>query len=304
MTDSELHQMFRSRIQPYHGLGSAVEPHLFQLDGIKAVVFDVYGTLVSSGAGDISFVDESDRQEELDRLMRSNGKPWTVNTEYQEWHCEYLAAIQDSHQASKLLGVAFPEVDILNIWRALLYNWTEKGWIILDSGMDWDKWIPKIAVEFETTINPISSAPEAFNVLASLRKAGLKLGIVSNAQFYTPIMLEAISSMTMQELGFEKALSVWSFQEGQAKPEKGLYKKLKQQAGKAFQLEPSQILYIGNDVKKDYLPALSMGFKVALYAGDPVSLRHMNCLPDEVEGLQPLILTRWEQLRQVLKNLV
>ncbi len=304
MTDSELHQIFRSRMQPYHGLAPVVEPHLFQLDGIKAVVFDVYGTLVSSGAGDISFVDGSDRQEELDRLMRSNGKPWTVNTDYQDWHREYLAAIQDSHHASKLLGVAFPEVDILNIWRALFYNWTIKGWIILDPGMDWDKWIPRLAVEFETIINPIAPAPGAFNVLTSLRKAGLKLGIVSNAQFYTPIMLEAISSMTMQELGFEEALSVWSYQEGQAKPEKGLYEKLKQQAGKAFQLEPSQILYIGNDVKKDYLPALSMGFKVALYAGDPVSLRHINCLPDEVEGLQPLILTRWEQLNQVLKNLV
>ena len=268
------------------------------------MVFDVYGTLVSSGAGDISFVDGSDRQEELDRLIRSNEKPWKVNTENREWHREYLAAIQDSHQASKLLGVVFPEVDILNIWQALFYNWTEKGWIILDPGMDWDKWIPQIAVEFEIIINPIAAAPGAFKALTSLRKAGLKLGIVSNAQFYTPIMLEAISSMTMQELGFEEALSVWSYREGQAKPEKGLYGKLKQQAGKAFHLDPSQILYIGNDVKKDYLPALSMGFKVALYAGDPVSLRHLNCLPDEVEGLQPLILTRWEQLRQVLKNLV
>jgi putative hydrolase of the HAD superfamily len=170
--------------------------------------------------------------------------------------------------------------------------------------MDWDRWIPQIAVEFETIINPIAPAPGAFDTLASLRKAGLKLGIVSNAQFYTPIMLEAISSMTMQELGFEEALSIWSYREGQAKPEKALYKKLKHQAGKAFQLEPSQILYIGNDVKKDFLPALSVGFKVALYAGDPVSLRHINCLPDEVEGHQPLILTRWESLNQVLKTLV
>ena len=44
--------------------------------------------------------------------------------------------------------------------------------------------------------------PGAAETLAALQQRGLLLGIVSNAQFYTPLMIEALLGKPPGELGF------------------------------------------------------------------------------------------------------
>ena len=51
-----------------------------------------------------------------------------------------------------------------------------------------------------------------------LHAGGLRTGIVSNAQFYTPLILEALTGRSLDEIGFEEELCSWSYRLRRAKP--------------------------------------------------------------------------------------
>ena len=65
-------------------------------------------------------------------------------------------------------------------------------------------------------------------------------------------------------------------------------------------LRPEEILYIGNDIRKDIQPTKALGMRTNLYVGDRRSLRH------EVEGLSredyrpDLIIDDLQQIQQCL----
>ena len=49
---------YREEMQP---LETAIKPNLRQLTGVRAVVFDIYGTLLISGSGDVGSADTGGR---------------------------------------------------------------------------------------------------------------------------------------------------------------------------------------------------------------------------------------------------
>ena len=51
----------------------------------------------------------------------------------------------------------------------------------------------------------------------------MKLGIISNAQFYTPLILQAFCQSDLGELGFDKRLVFFSCIFGRAKPDLFMY---------------------------------------------------------------------------------
>jgi len=51
--------------------------------------------------------------------------------------------------------------------------------------------ILRLAVEYECRVNPVWPMPAALETIETLRARGFRLGIVSNAQFYTPLIIEA-----------------------------------------------------------------------------------------------------------------
>ena len=114
--------------------------------------------------------------------------------------------------------------------------------------------------------------PGLKETLAAIRERGLLLGIVSNAQFYTPLLFEAFLGAPPDELGFTPDCCVWSYREREGKPSTALYEKLAT-ALEASSIAPDQTLYVGNDVRNDIRPAQRIGFKTALFAGDQRSLR-------------------------------
>ena len=66
--DGILHH--RTEMRP---LETHVEPRLQQLPGMKAVVFDIYGTLVISGSGDVGSADTVGRDSLIRQMLRESG---------------------------------------------------------------------------------------------------------------------------------------------------------------------------------------------------------------------------------------
>jgi len=253
----------RATLRPLSPDPTGVAPKLPRLQGIEAVVFDVYGTLLVSAAGDISLVGEGASFAAMERALDESGVRVAVDPA--RLVEAYDAALHEQREARRAEGVDHPEVDIREVWERIL---AEHG---AGESPDRDR-VERIALGYECAVNPTWPMPRAAETIAALRAAGLALGIVSNAQFYTPAVLHGLLDGTPDELGLDPDLMVYSFREREAKPSIRLFRRLAAAAaGKG--IPPERVFYLGNDLGKDVLPASAAGFRTGLFAGDRRSLR-------------------------------
>jgi putative hydrolase of the HAD superfamily len=61
-----------------------------------------------------------------------------------------------------------------------------------------------------------------------------------------------------------------------------------------------QVLFVGNDMKKDIQPARAVGWKTALFGGDRRSLRWHGYSSKEKENSPDLVITDLAQLKSIV----
>lgn len=237
-----------------------------------------------SGSGDIgSILEQSEQFKSLQGIIEKHDLEISPTRLVDS----YLTSIRNTHTVAKQKGIEYPEVNILGIWKEVFAS------IRLPFQFD----LQRFAIEFELTINPVYPMPGMKNCLEECRKRNLVLGIISNAQFYTPLLFNWFLGAPPEMLGFHSSLVIYSYQRGIAKPSLELFETASNRVAE-LGLENHQVLYVGNDMLKDILPAKKVGFKTALFAGDKRSLRLREDNP-ECRSLQPdLILTHLTQLYQ------
>jgi putative hydrolase of the HAD superfamily len=273
-----------------------VAPKTGPLRGIRAVLFDVYGTLLVSGSGDIGVGQGVESTAALREALQAaevavGAGPGAVDPTVGVR--AYEAAIFASHRHARARGLRWPEVDILEIWGEVLGGLLPEHRIGIPQ-------LARVAAEYECRVNPVWPMPGMAESLRRLRDAGLLLGIVSNAQFYTPLLFSALIGQDLGSLGFRRELCAWSYRLGEAKPSEAIFRPVLERLRSGFGVEPGQALYIGNDMLKDIRPAHDLGFRTALFAGDQRSLRERH---DEssCQGLRPdTVVTRLDQLPEML----
>jgi putative hydrolase of the HAD superfamily len=192
-------------------------------------------------------------------------------------------AVLERHEA--LRGQrTFPELRVEEIWARFLKRRGEP-----QSGAR------ELALRYELAVNPACPMPGAAETLALLRDRGIILGLISNAQFFTPLLFEAFFGDPPEALGFDRGLLAYSFELGEAKPSPKLFAPAKQRL-ETLGLKPENALYVGNDMLNDVFAAARAGFKTALFAGDLRSLRLREGDP-RVRGIAPdRVLRRLEDL--------
>lgn len=246
------------------------EPFLPILEDIRCVAFDIYGTLVVSGSGDIGITDATQREATLRSILAHfEFPPLPENRSITERFVELILA---SHEESKKTGILYPEVEVRELWANLLREFHP------DEETSEEE-IETLAIAYELATNPVWPMPGAPEILTLLQQRGLPLGIVSNAQFYTPLLFEALLKADLPTLGFDPDLSFFSYEHRRGKPGTWLYEQLRD-ALAARDLRPEQALYVGNDALKDVHAAATVGFRTALFAGDERSLRLREDQPD------------------------
>lgn len=243
---SPLVEHVRATMKPLAVEPAGMAPKLPRLEGIRAVVFDLYGTLLISDAGGERSGPEPD-PEGMPGLGDGLGKTIALH-----------------HERRRAEGVAFPEVEIREVWAEAM----AAGGFPVPSCED----LERIILEHECRVHPVWPMPGAIELLGELRERGMVMGIISNAQFYTLPVMEGLFGAGLDDLGFHPDLRVFSFEEGEGKPSLRLFEKLRDRAA-ALGIAASEIFYLGNDWKKDVLPARAVGFRAALFAGDVRSLR-------------------------------
>lgn len=246
---------------------------------VKCIMFDVYGTLFVSGSGDIGISRQKTPQtEQLKNLLQKFGIRRSPNAVLND----FFAAIDNEHAKLKANGVDFPEVEIDKIWMRVLNN------------NDLDL-IRSFAVEFELIVNPVYPMPNLEKMLAGCKESNLCMGIVSNAQFYTPSLFQWFLGSDPEDLGFHPDLMLFSYRFGYAKPSIYLF----QLAAESLQnmgIPVNAALYLGNDMLDDIYPAQKVGFKTALFAGDARSLRLREDDPKCKNLSADIVITDLKQL--------
>ncbi len=210
----------------------------------RAVLFDVYGTLLlDAGRPDRGPFSSRSR---ACSLLRRHGVPLGPS----QVTAEIGRAVEREHARLRVRGIPHPEVRIDRIWADILPGRTEAE-------------IRTLAAGWEAAMRPVIPTPGCRALLARLRSAGLSLGIVSNAQFYTPLFLEVLLGGRPEQLGFSPSLCVWSFELSAAKPMPELFARAAARLAE-LGIEPGEALVVGNDPRNDAAPAAACGFMTAL----------------------------------------
>ncbi|MEE8452072.1 MAG: HAD family hydrolase [Thermoguttaceae bacterium] len=279
-------EILRRHAKEMTPIATDVEPVLRNLPNIRAVLFDVYGTLLISGSGEVGTVGRAACELALNGAFEAIGIAMYAPPA-QGIQCLY-DAIGASHAASRAAGVEHPEVDIVEIWRTVL---AELGHAAVDPA--------RLAVEYEARANPCWPMPQMQKCLEQLNHASLLLGIISNAQFYTPELFVALLEKSTETLGFDPLLAYYSYRHGRAKPGVQMHAQAVESL-RIRRIAPDEALYVGNDMLNDILSAHKLGFRTALFAGDRRSLRRRENDP-QVAGIVPdLVLTDLAQLPQCI----
>lgn len=247
---------------------------------IQCILFDVYGTLFISGSGGIGAQTAVEPPAEalLHRLLETHGildSPAVVQRRMRQ-------AIQDQHARLKNDGIDYPEVRIDEIWmQAAGFKSREEA--------------RKFALAYELITNPVFPMPHLKALLKIGRAKSVSMGIVSNAQFYTPLLFEWFLEQDLEALGFNRDLLIFSYQHGHGKPSRTLFD-LARQRIEGLGLDPAAVLVVGNDRLNDIHPAQQAGFQTALFAGDARSLRLRENEPRCAGTVPDLVITDLIQL--------
>jgi putative hydrolase of the HAD superfamily len=232
----------------------------------KVIFWDVYGTLVAAPRGNLDSLLQ--REAELRGVFERTVKNFGLAVVPARLHDLFLRGIQAEREARVAQGVAHPEVRIDEIWFKLLEKFQPEEPPTINFARE-------VALFFQRQANPTQLQPHAFDVLNTLGQRGLRHGIISNAQFYTPIELSALlreesaCAVCTYESMFDPLLVFFSFDLGVAKPDLAIFGR----AVEALTREnvmPDDCVFVGNSLVNDIAPAQHIGFRTVLFAPEVV----------------------------------
>jgi putative hydrolase of the HAD superfamily len=266
-------------IAPLSPIPTDVSPAGQLSHAVQCILFDVYGTLFISDSGDIGVTKSKAQQHtEIQTLLSKH----RLNISAAHLFEELYQHIENAHDRLRQNGIDFPEVEIDKIWMEI-FNTEDR------------QFIQQFAVEFEWIVNPVYPMPQLAEFLDALKQRRVPMGIISNAQFFTPYLFSWYMDCELKHLGFHPNLIFLSYRLKRAKPSLVLFelavKRLEQMG-----ISTPAVLYVGNDILNDIYPASTVGFQTALFAGDKRSLRLRENDPRCANLSSDIVITELIQL--------
>jgi len=247
--------------------------------GTRAVLWDVYGTLLVPEAGDLEHrLRTQEPSEPFLEAMAAAG--FDTSQAAADPVPLFHALIEADHMRSRTLGLQQPEVIIETIWQRLIEQLLPGQWATLEQARF-------AAAYYELATNRITLRPGVQSGIETLSREGYSQGILSNSQFYTPVVLKHALGANAWA-AFEPGLLFWSYQLGAAKPDPAPFAHA-EAALRAHGIESQHIYLIGDSLENDIAPARARGWKTILLdeyaaqtAHDKRQRQQGNALPDKI----------------------
>jgi putative hydrolase of the HAD superfamily len=246
---------------------------------MQGILFDVYGTLFIADADDSGTPAAAEpKNADLIRLLRA----YHIEDPADRVQNRMIRLIHHEHARLKKNGIDYPEVRIEDIWMKTL-------------GFKSRQRAENFALAYELIVNPVFPMPHMKRLLEACRAKKLRMGLISNAQFYTPLLFQWFLRKELSDLGFDPELLIFSYRFGYAKPSRLLFSTARERL-ESCGIAPNRVLYVGNDMLNDIRPAQQTGFHTALFAGDARSLRMRQNNPQCARTAPDLVVTDLIQL--------
>jgi len=283
-----------------------VEP----LVGIRGVAFNIYGTLLRISDGQLFLKHPQPVRMEIalektikefgmwNSMTRQPGAPWKGML------VRYERAFDEQRLATTHGLGEIPEVDAVLLWMKMIrmlqqkeysYDAAEYGTL--------EQFSEKVAFFFHSSLQGLEAEEDAVATLRILVQAGLRLGLVADAQRFSLVqMLRAFRQQgTLRSLDelFDPALATLSYREGTRKPSRSLYEHALERF-RRMGIAASQILMVGTRIADDLAIAKEVGMRTALLAADRTSLAATKEELADPQVRPDRLLTSLAQLREVL----
>ncbi len=277
---------------------------------IRAVMWNVYGTLLAIPGGELAFEHSMDfvTDAALDKTIQEfkmwgsmSRKPGAPSAYMKELYTKALAHLR---MTGAMPGEKFPEVQSEKVWEDIVRKLMQKDYQIdVATYGAMDEFTKKIAYFFHASIQGTGVYPGAAEALRLVADGGTRQGLLADGQSFTPAQL--LRALRKEDSTFDLAatvpadLRVISGEKRAKKPSETLFRAATT-ALAAKGIDPSEILHVGSSLTRDIGPAKKAGMRTALFAGDKNSL---SATPEQLKDPQfrpDVLLTELPQIADVL----
>ncbi len=284
-------------------------PHLVRLPQIKAVLWNVYGTLLAIPGGDLAFEHPQAfvMSLSLDKTIQEF-KMWASMSRKPGQPSEYMQTIYTqllTEQRSVPGGTErHPEVASDRLWEAVVKRLLQKEYKF-DAGFfgSLNEFSRKIAYFFHASLQATACYPGAAVALRHVHDSGLSQGLLADGQCFTTVQLQRglarqDATARLGEL-LAEGLVTLSHEVRGRKPSERLFRQALTGLS-ARGIEPNEVLHVGARVQQDLVPARRLGMRTALFAGDKASLQATPEQLKEPTSRPDVLLTELSQLADVV----
>jgi FMN phosphatase YigB (HAD superfamily) len=284
-------------------------PHLVRLPEVRAVLWNVYGTLLAIPGGEWWFEHPKPviMGMVLDKTIQEF-RMWSSMSRKPGQPSEYMGQIYKNvlteQSAFPSGGEKHPEVGSDRVWEAIIKKLLQKDYKF-DTAFygSLNEFSRKVAWFFHASLQGSACYPGAAEALNHVHAAGLVQGLLADGQCMTTVQLQRGLNAQEPKLRLEDVLDAGritlSCEVRGRKPSERLFRTAVDPL-LAKGLAPGQILHVGSRLTQDIVPARRLGLRTALFAGDKAWLQ---ATPEQLKdaGSRPdVMLTELNQLTEVV----
>ncbi len=284
------------------------KPHLTRLPNVRAVTWNVYGTLLAVVGGELLFQHPNDfvMNVALEKTVQEF-KMWASMSRKPGQPSEYMKIIYEQvYDLQRLVSGGpekYPEVLADRVWDAIIKKLFQKDYKF-DTNFfgSLNEYSAKVAYFFHASLQGSGCYPGAAAALHHVAQAGLAQGLCADAQCFTTVQLQrGVAQQASGRLDdlIPPALRALSCDVRGKKPSERLFRHSLQQLSQRG-VTPDQVLHVGSRVTQDIVPAKRLGMKTALFAGDRASLHTTPEQLKEPASRPDVLLTELTQMTEVV----
>lgn len=286
------------------------KPAIDPIPGVKAVLWDLYGTLLRTADGEFTLFPEPEVRLQValektihefnmwNSMYRKPGPPWQSMIQQYKDYAERISMIGTTHKGD------FTEVNLVDIWRAIVDRLFDKEYEYdRDLLGNEDALSEKIAWFFHGNLQATEARDGAASALSQLADLGIRQGLLADAQPFSMLQLER----SLKQQGLEYPLprvispeySMLSTRLGIRKPSKSLFDQI---IGKlhGHGIEVHEILHVSCRLDPDLKAAKASGMKTALLAAEKTGLKASGKMLKSEETRPDRLMTDITQISDVV----
>jgi FMN phosphatase YigB (HAD superfamily) len=286
-------------------------PHLVRLPKVRAVTWNVYGTLLAITGGELHLEHPQPfiMEVALDKTIQEF-KMWGSMTRKPGQPTDYLRKVYAdllTQQTMTAGSEKFPEVAVDRVWESFIKRLLQKDYQF-DAGFygSLNEFSRKVAYFFHASLQGVAPYPGGGAALAQIKESGLTQGLLGNGQCFTAAQLK--HALNRQDGAIEidnlvdPGLRFLSYEVRARQPSERLFRQAV--AGLAEKgIQPDEVLHVGSRITLDIVPARRLGMKTALFAGDKASLQATPDQLKEPASRPDVLLTELTQIADIVPSL-